>query len=138
MRKALVVAVVLALLVPAAAVFASGSGEKTAPAATAQSRPVVFMAYMGHTSSDAFYQRLHDYIEQQTGVKFTYRDVKTSEDYTVQLTAAIAAQEQIDAFSTNTTELSTNQSKGVIQDITDAVNTYGPNIKKLFTNPPGW
>jgi putative aldouronate transport system substrate-binding protein len=26
----------------------------------------------------------------------------------------------------------------VIQDITDAVNAYGPNMKKLFSNAPGW
>jgi len=138
MRKALFVAVVLALIVPAAALFASGGGEKAAAGSTAQSRPVVFMAYMGHTSSAEVYQQVHDYIEQQTNVKFTYRDVPNSEDYDVQLTAAIAAQEQIDAFSSGKDAMLLNKTRGVIQDITDVVNSYAPNIKKLFTDQPGW
>ncbi len=135
MRRALFVAAVLALLVPAA-LFAGAQGEKAA--SVSQSRPVVFMNYMGHTSSDAFYKRLHDYIEQQTGVKFTYRDVKNSDDYTVQLTAAIAAQEQIDAFGISGTQLADYKNRGVIQDITDPMNAYGPDIKKLFDSAPGW
>jgi len=136
MRRAWFIAVVLALIVPAAALFASPGAEKSP--AVSQSRPVVFMNYMGHTSSDAFYQRLHDYIEQQTGVKFTYRDVKNSDDYGVQLTAAIAAQEQIDAIGISGTQLADFKNRGVIQDITDAMNTYGPNIKKVFDSAPGW
>jgi putative aldouronate transport system substrate-binding protein len=138
MKKAFFVAFVLALVVPATAVLAGAKSETAASTGAAQSRPVVFMAYVGHTSSDAYYQRLHDYIEQQTGVKFTFRDVMTNDDFKVQKTAAIAAQEQIDAFTTDSTELATNRTKGVIQDITDAVNTYGANMKKLFSNPPGW
>jgi hypothetical protein len=120
------------------ALFAGGNKDSSSMAAGEQSRPVVFMVSMGHTSSDAFYARLHDYIEEQTGIKFTYRDVPNSDDYGVQLTAAIAAQEQIDVFSTNSTELPTNRSRGVIQEITSAVKTYAPNMIKLFNNPPGW
>jgi hypothetical protein len=131
MRKWLVAFVVLALALPATVSLAAAT-------AGAQSRPVVFMAYVGHLSSDAFYQRLHDYIEQQTGVKFTYRDVMNNDDYKVQKTAAIAAQEQIDAFTSDVAEMATNRTKGVIQDITDLINTYGPNMKKLYSSPPGW
>ena len=138
MKRALFIAVVLALVLPAAALFANGGAEGgTAPSVT-QSRPVVFMNSMGHTSSDAFWARLHDYIEQQTGVKFTYRDVKNTDDYTVQLTAAIAAQEQIDAIGVSGAALADDKNRGVIQDLTAAVNTYGPNIKKLFNSAPGW
>jgi ABC-type glycerol-3-phosphate transport system substrate-binding protein len=136
MRKAILMTLGLVLIV-SAALFAGSSGET--PAATpGQSRPVVIMAYFGHQSSDEFYERLHDYIEEKTGVKFVYRDVMNADDYGVQLTAAIAAQEQIDLFATNGTELQINRSRGVIQDITDAVNANGPNIKKLFDSPPGW
>jgi putative aldouronate transport system substrate-binding protein len=131
MRRMFILVVVLAILMPAAASFA-------ATTATTQSRPVVFMAYTGHTASDAFYKRVHDYIEQLTGVKFTYRDVMTNDDYKVQKTTAIAAQEQIDAFTTDTTSLPADRTHGVIKDITDAVSAYGPNMKKLFTDPPGW
>jgi hypothetical protein len=137
MRKFFIAVGILALILPMA-LFAGGNKDSSSMAAGEQSRPVVFMVSMGHTSSDAFYARLHDYIEEQTGIKFTYRDVPNSDDYGVQLTAAIAAQEQIDVFSTNSTELPTNRSRGVIQEITSAVKTYAPNMIKLFNNPPGW
>jgi len=134
----LFVAAVAALLVPAAALFASGGGETTAAASGTQSRPVVFMHYGGATATDAMKQRVQAYIEQQTGVKYVNRDVVNSDDYGVQLTAAIAAQEQIDVFYSDKAGMLLNKEKGVIQDITDAVNAYGPDILKLFTNPPGW
>jgi hypothetical protein len=136
MRKAILMTAVLILIVSTVS-FAKGGGE-TPAAMGAQSRPVVFMAYVGHTSSDEFYKRLHDHIEKQTGIKFEYRDAMNSDDYGVQLTAAIAAQEQIDVFATGSTDLPINKSRGVIQDITDAVNMYAPDIKKLFDAPPGW
>jgi len=137
MRKALFVAAVLALLAPAAALFASGGTE--APAATGtQSRPVVFMHYGGATATEAMFQRVHAYIEQQTGVKYINRDVINNDDYGVQLTAAIAAQEQIDVFYSDKAGMLLNKEKGIIQDITDAIKAYGPDITKLFQNPPGW
>src|SRR5512137_1354004 len=108
MRKALTALVVLGLLASAASLFAQPGSDA---AVVAQTRPVVFMAYMGHTSSDAFYKRLGDYIQQQTGVQFTYRDVPNSDDYTVQLTAAIAAQEKIDAFSSGKEDMLLNKSR---------------------------
>ncbi len=135
MRKAFTALVLLGLLVSAASLFAQPGSDSTA---ATQSRPVVFMAYMGHTSNDAFYKRLGDYIQQQTGVQFTYRDVPNSEDYTVQLTAAIAAQEKIDAFSSGKEDMLLNKSRGVIQELTDGINKYAPNIKKLFTDQPAW
>jgi putative aldouronate transport system substrate-binding protein len=138
MKRTLFLAFVLAVFVPAAALFASAAGEKTAPSVT-QSRPVVFMNYNGdRTSSDAFFKRLHDYIEQQTGVKFISRDVKNIDDFRVQRTAALAAQDQIDAFYVDRDLISEDKNLGLIQDLTDAVNTYGPNMKKLFDSAPGW
>lgn len=138
MKKIMFMIVVLAVVAAPIALFAKGGSENAATATGGQSRPVVFMNHMGHTSSDAFYQRLHDYIEKQTGIKFTYRDVPNASDYGTQLTTALAAQEQIDAFGTNQTEFPTDMSTGVIQDITDPVKAYGPNILKLFNSPPGW
>jgi len=139
MRRILCLACVLALLVPAAAVFATGgSGEKAATTTGTQSRPVVFMYYGGHTTPDAMLQRIHDYVEQQSGVKFVGRDVINNDDYNIQLTAAIAAQEQIDVFYSDKAGMLLNKEKGVIQDITDAVNSYGPDLVKLYQNPPGW
>jgi len=127
------------VLLPAALVMANGGGEKGAGAAGAQAAPVTFMLYMGHQAKDDVWQRIHDYIEQQTGVKFTFRDVKDSDSYGTQLTAAIAAQEPIDAFVLgDKIALANYKSRGTIQDITDAINKYGPNIKKLYNNPPGW
>ena len=136
MRKVILMTMVLGLMIPTL-VIAGGAKEQTA-ATGGQSRPVVIMVHMGHTSSDEFYNRLHDYIEAQTGIQFEYRDVPNSDDYGVQLTAAIAAQEKIDLFGTNSTELPINRSRGVIQEITDSINNNAPNMIKLFTNPPGW
>lgn len=138
MRKMVVMIGVLTLLIAPFALFAGGQTETKTSTTGGQTRPVVFMNYMGHTSSDAFYTRLHDYIEQQTGVKFTYRDVMNSDDYKTQLTTALAAQEQIDAFGTDPQRLPIDRSTGVIQDITDEVKTDGPDIMKLFNSPPGW
>lgn len=138
MRKALSIAFALSLMAQETALFASGGGERTVATGGGQSRPVVFMAYVGHTSGDEVYQKVHDYIEQQTGVKFTYRDLPNDADYEVQLAAATAAQERFDVFSTGKDDMLLNKERGVIQDITDAVNTNGPNIKKLFTEQPGW
>jgi putative aldouronate transport system substrate-binding protein len=138
MRKALSFAAILVLL-PVAMVMANGGGEKGAVPAGTQATPVVFMTYMGHQATDEQWARIHTYFEQQTGIKFTFRDVKDSDSYTTQLTAAIAAQEPIDAFTVgDKVALATYRSRGVIQDLTDAINKYGPNMKKLFTNPPGW
>jgi len=138
MRRALPFMAILILL-PAAIALAAGGGEKGAAAAGTQATPVTFMLYMGHVAPDDVYTRIHDYIEQQTGVKFVVRDVKDNDSYTTQLTAAIAAQEPIDAFYMGSKiDLATYRSRGTIQDITDAMNKYGPNIKKLFQSPPGW
>ena len=66
MKRALpIMAIVLVL---AAAIVLVGCGKKTGAAAIggAQSSPVVFMTYMGHEADDAVWQRIHDYIEQQT------------------------------------------------------------------------
>jgi hypothetical protein len=138
MKRIVFMIVVLALIAAPLALFAKGGSEQATSATGGQSRPVVFMNTMGHTASDEFYKRVHDYIEKQTGVQFTYRDVTNSADYDAQLTAALAAQEQIDAFGTNQTNLPNDISKGVIQDITDPLKANGPNILKLFNNPPGW
>ncbi len=138
MKRALLVLAVL-LLLPAAMVMAKGGGEKGAAAADAQPAPVVFFTDIGHQAKEAVWARIHDYIEQQTGVKFTFRDVKDDDTYQTQLTAAIAAREPIDAFTIgNKVALANAESTGVIQDITDNVNKYGPNIIKLFNAPPGW
>ncbi len=138
MRRLILILAVLVLL-PAAFALAAGGGEKSAAAAGAQPAPVEFMLYMGHVATDEQWTRIHDYVEQQTGVKFTYRDVPDADSYTTQLTAAIAAQEPIDVFWLgNKVDLANFKQRGAIQDITDAVNKYGPNIKKLFTQAPGW
>jgi putative aldouronate transport system substrate-binding protein len=139
MRRALSLAAILVLL-PAALVMAGAGGEKGgAAAAGKQATPVAIMTYMGHQATDEQWQRIHDYIEQQSGVKFTFRDVPDATSYGTQLTAAIAAQEPIDMISIgDKVALSNYISRGTIQDITDAVNKYGPNMKKLFQNPPGW
>ncbi|HET6485949.1 MAG TPA: extracellular solute-binding protein, partial [Spirochaetia bacterium] len=129
----------LLLAVPAVAALAAGSGEKAAGSSAAQPAPVSVMTYMGHVATDEQYKAIHDYIEKQTGVKFTYTDVKDADSYTTQITAAIAAQQAIDLFTVgNKVSLANYRSSGAIQDITDNVNTYAPNIKKLFNNPPGW
>jgi len=141
MRRVVLSAALLVLL-PAALALAGGSGEKAAAPAGAQTTPVTFMRYMGHQATDEQWQRIHDYIEQQTGVKFVYRDVKDADSYNTQIDAAIAAQEAIDAFGVGANgdkiALASFKASGALQDITDSMNKYGPDIKKLFNDPPGW
>lgn len=108
-------------------------------AAAAQSAPVSILTNMAHIATDEQWQRIHDYIEQQTGVKYTFRDAMDDTSYTTQIAAAIAAQEPIDMFWIgNKVRLSNYRASRSIQDITDAINTNGANIKKLFTSAPGW
>jgi eukaryotic-like serine/threonine-protein kinase len=121
---------------PVAALPASGR-TGTGVAGTT-SRPVAIMSSVGHTSSDAFYKRLHDYIVAQTGVAFTYRDVAWN-DYGGELKAAIAARSRIDLFLVpSPVELLQYRVRRVIQDITDPVNRYGHSIKRLFTEARDW
>jgi hypothetical protein len=138
MKKTLLFLVVLALM-PAAIVLASGKqAAGTTAAAGSQATPVTFMTNMGHEASDEVWQRIHDYIEQQTGVKFIFRDAGDADTYGTQLTTAIAAEEPIDAFTTSSVEMTNFKAQGVIQDLTDAIKNGAPNMVKLFTEAPGW
>jgi hypothetical protein len=92
-----------------------------------------------HYADSSVYERVHTYIENESGVRFSCEEAPDAAAYTERLAKALASREPIDLFRVgNKVDLARWVAQGTIQQITDALNTYGPNIRKLYDDPPGW
>ncbi len=138
MRIVTLAALLLAL--PVALTLAAGTRDRPpSSSAPAQPAPVAVLSNMRHYADSAAYQRVHAYIEKESGVSFTYEEVPDAQSYTERLSAALASREPIDLFRVgNKVDLARRLAQGAIREITDELDAYGQDIRKLFDDPPGW
>jgi hypothetical protein len=98
--------------------------------ATAQKKQVIIFFRDQRDSNPADQERVRQYIIKQSGVDFNVRKAKTADEFTNQLTTALAAQEPIDMIGLVDVTLGELKQRGAVYKLTDVVKKYAPNLLK--------
>lgn len=113
----------------------STAGTTAAPTQAVQEKPVKIIYGANNEYKQDEYQRIKDYMEQKSGVKFETKILNSGEDFEAQTNIALASNEDIDVidFMTGTGLYQDLIGRGALQKLNDPLQKYGPNLLKIFS-----